>query len=71
MKFTGPATVVERAEGREERGVGMLKFFDLDDWVNVSTTHKGRDNRRESLLWGKDRFALAFLYLRCRWSSLR
>lgn len=50
----------------------MLKFFDLDDWVNVSTTHKGRDNRRESLLWGKDdRFALTFLYLRRRWSSLR
>lgn len=49
--------------GREERGVRMLKFFDLDDWVNVSTTHKGRDNRREGLLWGKDdRFALTFVF---------
>lgn len=49
--------------GREERGVRMLKFFDLDDWVNVSTTHKARDNRRGSLLWGKDdRFALTFVF---------
>lgn len=35
--------------GREERSQDV-KIFDLDDWVNVSTTHKGRDNRREGLL---------------------
>lgn len=48
--------------GREERRVRMfLKFCGLEDWVNISATHKGRGNRRESVLWGKDgKFALIF-----------
>lgn len=42
-------------KGRGERGVRMfLNIFGLEDWVNVSATHKGRDNRRYSLLWGTD-----------------
>lgn len=60
MKFIGPHNAIERAEwGRREKGQDV-KIFGLEDQVNVTVTHKGRDNIRESLLWGKDKFFLTF-----------
>lgn len=39
----------------------FLSIFGLEDQVNISATHKGRDDRRYSLLWGTDdKYILTF-----------